>query len=45
MNIFKLTWYADLVNYLTTGQMPSHWMKRDKSQFLAKVKYFFWNDP
>ena len=45
MNIFKLPWYVDLVNYLTTGQMPSHWTKQDKFQFLAKTKYFFLDDP
>ena len=24
MNVFKSSWYVDLVNYLATGQMPSH---------------------
>ena len=23
----------------------SHWTKQNKSQFLAKAKYFFWDDP
>ena len=45
MNVFKLPWYAYLVNYLATDQMPSHWTKQDKFQFLAKAKYFFWDDP
>jgi len=38
-------WFADIVNYLVTGQMPSHWTKHDRSKFLAEVKHFFWDDP
>jgi hypothetical protein len=33
------------VNYLVTGQMPSHWTKHNRSKFLAEVKHFFWDDP
>nr|XP_011463572.1 PREDICTED: LOW QUALITY PROTEIN: uncharacterized protein LOC101311565 [Fragaria vesca subsp. vesca] len=45
MHVSHLPWYADIVNYLVTGEMPSHWSKQDKSRFLALVKYFFWDDP
>jgi hypothetical protein len=38
-------WFADIVNYLVTGQMPLHWGRQDKFKFLAMVKYFFWDDP
>jgi hypothetical protein len=38
-------WFADIVNYLVTAQIPSHWTKQDKSKFLAGAKYFFWVDP
>ncbi|XP_062155200.1 uncharacterized protein LOC133863258 [Alnus glutinosa] len=38
-------WFADIVNYLVTGQMHSHWTRHDRSKFLAKVKHFFWDDP
>jgi hypothetical protein len=38
-------WYADIVNYLVTGQMPWHWGRQDKSKFMAMVKYFFGDDP
>jgi hypothetical protein len=34
-------WFADIVNYLVTAQMPSHWTKQDRSKFLIGVKYFF----
>jgi len=33
--------FANIVNYLVTGQMPSHWPKHDKSKLLAEVKHFF----
>jgi hypothetical protein len=38
-------WFADIVNYLVTAQIPSHWTKQDRSKFLAGAKYFFWDDP
>jgi hypothetical protein len=38
-------WFADIVNYLVTGQMPLHWGRQDKFKFLAMVKFFFWDDP
>ena len=45
MSISQLPWYADIVNYLVTGQMPSHWTKQDRCKFMSEVKYFFWDDP
>jgi len=38
-------WFGNRVNYLVTGQIPLHWGRRDKSKFMAMVKYFFWDDP
>ena len=38
-------WFIDIVNYLATAQMPSHWTRQDRSKFLAETKYFFWDDP
>jgi len=37
-------WFADIVNYLLTRQMPSHWTRHDRSKFLAEVIHFFWDD-
>ncbi|XP_058216628.1 uncharacterized protein LOC131327478 [Rhododendron vialii] len=47
MHVSQLSspWFADIVNYLVTGEIPLHWPKHDKSKFLSKVKYFFWDDP
>jgi hypothetical protein len=33
-------WFANIVNYLVTGQMPLHWGWQDKSKFMFVVKNF-----
>jgi hypothetical protein len=33
MHISKLPWFADIVNYLVTDQMPSHWTRQDRFKF------------
>jgi hypothetical protein len=38
-------WFANIVNYFVTGQMPLHWGQQDKIKFLSKVKTFLWDDP
>jgi hypothetical protein len=38
-------WFANIVNYLVTGQMPLHWGRQGKSKFMSMVKNFFWDDP
>ncbi|KAK9222119.1 hypothetical protein WN944_010551 [Citrus x changshan-huyou] len=45
MSVEVLTWYADIVNYLVTGQLLEHWTKQDKANFFAEIKNFFWDDP
>ncbi|KAH9704903.1 hypothetical protein KPL70_011654 [Citrus sinensis] len=45
MSVEVLPWYADIVNYLVTGQLPEHWTKQDKDKFFAEIKNFFWDDP
>jgi len=29
----KKPWYADIVNYIATGQTPSNWSSQDKHRF------------
>jgi hypothetical protein len=38
-------WYADIVNYLSTGQLPKHWTPQDRRKFLAEVRRFVFDDP
>jgi cAMP phosphodiesterase len=40
--LFEITpreppWYANMVNYLATGRIPSHWSKKDKDCFFKQV--------
>jgi len=37
--------YADIVNYLVTSQISSHWTKQDYFKFKATTKYYVWDDP
>ncbi|KAM6547440.1 hypothetical protein CsatB_019116 [Cannabis sativa] len=43
--VTKLPWYAHIVNYLVTGELPSEWSSQDKRKFLVEVRNFFWDDP
>ena len=38
-------WFAHIVNYLATGQIPSHWSKQGQTCFFSQIKYYFWEDP
>jgi hypothetical protein len=44
-NISDLPWFADIANFLVTGQIPSHWIAQDKKKFFAEARNFFWDDP
>ena len=35
LTIFKEPWYADIVNYLATGQLPGDWTKQDQYRFFT----------
>ncbi|MGH2162394.1 hypothetical protein, partial [Enterococcus faecalis] len=34
-------WFADIVNYLATGQVPSQWSPQERRRFLYEVRRFF----
>ena len=38
-------WYADIVNYLVTGQIPSRWTSEQQRKFLVDVKMYYFDDP
>ena len=38
-------WYADIVNYLVTGQIPPQWTSQQKRKFLANIKKYYFDDP
>jgi hypothetical protein len=39
------SWFANSINFLTTGDLPAHWSTQDKRKFLNEVKNFYWDDP
>ena len=38
-------WYADIVNYLVTGQIPTQWTSQQKNKFLEDIKKYYFDDP
>ena len=38
-------WYADIVNYRVTGQIPPQWTSQQKRKFLADIKKYYFDDP
>ena len=38
-------WYADIVNYLVTRQIPPQWTSQQKRKFLADIKKYYFDDP
>ena len=41
----NLPWYADIVNYLVTKDIPTDWSKQDRDRFLSQIRYYVWDDP
>jgi len=44
-SISTMPWFANIVNFLVSGQLPAHWSTKDKRKFLNEVKNFYWDDP
>ena len=38
-------WYADIVNYLVTGQIPAQWTSQQKRKFLTDIRKYYFDDP
>ena len=38
-------WYADIVNYLVTGQIPPQRTSQQKRKFLVDIKKYYFDDP
>jgi hypothetical protein len=39
-----IPWYADIVNYLATGMVPSYWSKQTNDHFFKQIRSYFWED-
>ena len=38
-------WYADILDYIVTGQIPSQWTSQQKRKFLVDIKKYYFDDP
>ncbi|KAJ9553458.1 hypothetical protein OSB04_017503 [Centaurea solstitialis] len=38
-------WYADIVNYLVMGTLPSMLSKSEKDRIKSQAKFYVWDDP
>ena len=42
---FQLPWYADIVNYLACGVVPSEFSYQKKRKLRTDSRYYIWDDP
>jgi hypothetical protein len=45
LSVATMPWFANIVNFLATGDLPAHWSTQDRRKFLNEVKKFYWDDP
>jgi hypothetical protein len=45
LSVSRMPWFANIVSFLVSGQLPAYWSTQDKRKFLNKVKNFYWDDP
>ena len=38
-------WYADIVNYLVTCQIPPQWTSQQKRKFFVDIKKYYFDEP
>ena len=41
----SIPWYADIVNFLVTNQLPAGWSKAKRDKLKSDVKHYLWDDP
>ena len=42
---FQLPWYADIMNYLACGVVPSEFSYQQKRKLRTDSRYYIWDDP
>ncbi|KAL9374047.1 hypothetical protein Peur_033667 [Populus x canadensis] len=45
LSLSSMPWFAKNINFLASGDLPTHWSTEDKGKFLNEVKKFYWDDP
>ncbi|XP_071909585.1 uncharacterized protein [Coffea arabica] len=41
----SIPWYADIVNFLVTNQLPAGWSKAKRDKLKSDAKHYLWDDP
>jgi len=41
----KLSWYADMINYIVTKTFPKDLSRAQKKKIRARSKYYVWDEP
>jgi hypothetical protein len=41
LSLSPMPWFANHINFLATGDLPTHWSTEDKGKFLNEVKNFY----
>ncbi|CAN6726820.1 unnamed protein product [Malus baccata var. baccata] len=41
----QVPWYADIANYLASGEIPSKFSYQQRKKFIFTVKHYFWDEP
>jgi len=45
LSLSSMPWFAKNINFLASGDLPSHWSTEDNGKFLNEVRNFYWDDP
>jgi len=45
LSLRSMPWFANFINFLSSGDLLAHWSTQDKRKFLNEVKNFYWDDP
>jgi hypothetical protein len=45
LSVSTMPWFANIVNFLATGDLPTQWSTQDRRKFLNELKNFCWDDP
>jgi len=41
LSVSTMPWFANIVNFLVSGQLPTHWRTQDKRKFSNEVNNFY----
>jgi len=41
LSLSSMPWFAKNINFLASGDLPTHWSTQDKRKFFNKVKNFY----